>query len=68
VIENEIELTINNVLYEFKSLSFMCIDYIDKSKLRVVSDLSWIQKDILGKLGFKYTLEYINFADSYVNS
>lgn len=62
LIENEIKMSVNNVLYEFKPLGVFGIDFDDGSMYRFVSDLSELQQDILDKLGFPYPSEYIEFS------
>lgn len=62
LIENEVDMSINNVLYEFKSLGVISMEFPDQSVMRAVSSMNWTQKDILDRLGFPYPSQYVNFA------
>lgn len=62
LIENEVDMSINNVLYEFKSLGVMSMEFPDKSVMMAVSGLNWTQKEILDKLGFPEPSEYVNYV------
>ena len=55
IIENEVDMSINRVLHDFKKLGVTYLEFIDDSKARMVADLNWTQKENLDKLVCPYS-------------